>query len=191
MTKQLTLGALLGGIIAFAWSAASWMVMPWHASTLLAFHDADDIAHVIADHAPRSGMYVYPLRSPQGKTPEEIKAIEAADQERMKKGPFVFASVRREGMDSMTGLYIGGLLIDIGGALLLTWLLLQTRPMSYGGRVMFVLVAALAGAGMALLADWNWWSYSAGYTATTLTDVGISWFLAGLLIAKVAAPKAA
>ncbi len=34
-------GALVGGVIAFAWGWVSWMVLPWHMQTFHKFKDAD------------------------------------------------------------------------------------------------------------------------------------------------------
>ena len=75
------------------------------------------------------------------------------------------------------------------GALLLTWLVLQIRAPGYGARVGFVVIAALAGGIICHLPNWNWWGFSTSYTAVTLADVVVTWLLAGLVIAKVTAPK--
>jgi hypothetical protein len=37
---------------------------------------------------------------------------------------------------------------------------------------------------------WNWFDFSTAYTAASIVDLAIGWFLAGLVIAKFAAPKA-
>jgi hypothetical protein len=74
--------------------------------------------------------------------------------------------------------------IEILGALLLTWLLLQTTGLSYWRRVAFVTTAALAVAVLAALPDWNWLGFSARYTAIVTTDMVLGWFLAGLVIAR-------
>lgn len=191
MIKSLTLGALLGGIIVFVWSAASWIVLPWHATSLRPFQNEDAVARMIAENVPQSGVYAYPLSRTEGMTPEQKKAAEATGVEKMKKGPFLFVSVRREGFESLTGLYAIGVLGAMIEAFLLTWLLLQTRPRSYWGRVIFVVISALSGAVIIALPEWNWWSFSTAYTATVFGDVVIGWFLAGLVIAKFAAPKTA
>ena len=38
MMKRLFWGTVLGGLVVFGWGAISWMVLPWHASTLRAFN---------------------------------------------------------------------------------------------------------------------------------------------------------
>ena len=46
-------------------------------------------------------------------------------------------------------------------------------------------VAGLAASVIADLPDWNWWGYSAKYTAVSLLDYTLTWLFAGLVIAKV------
>jgi hypothetical protein len=43
MSKKLILGALLGGLVVFVWSAISWMAIPWHESTWRQFQDKNAI----------------------------------------------------------------------------------------------------------------------------------------------------
>jgi hypothetical protein len=81
------------------------------------------------------------------------------------------------------------ILIQMASALLLTWLLLQTSGLSYARRVLFLAVAGLAASVIADLPNWNWWGFSGAYTVVNLIDYTITWFLAGLVIAKVAKPR--
>ncbi len=80
--------------------------------------------------------------------------------------------------------------IQMASALLLTWLLLQTSGLRYARRVAFLAVAGLASGVIADLPNWNWWGFSGAYAVVNLIDYTITWFLAGLVIAKVAKPRA-
>jgi hypothetical protein len=71
-------------------------------------------------------------------------------------------------------------------ALLLTWMLLQTSGLSYARRAAFLAVAGLAASVIADLPYWNWYSFPTVYAAINLVDYTLTWFLAGLVIAKVA-----
>lgn len=173
-------GTVLGGIILFAWGAISWMALPWRESTILPFTNESGLAQVIVAGAPRSGMYMLPSAH------RGDNAAQAAAQEQMMKGPMVFASVRLGPMGSMGGLMATQVAIQLASALLATILLLHARPMAYGGRVLFVVGIALAVGVAGHLPEWNWWSFSAGYTMLDIADLVIGWGLAGLVIAKVA-----
>jgi hypothetical protein len=54
---------------------------------------------------------------------------------------------------------------------------------------MFIVTAALAVGVIAVLPNWVWWHFSTRWTLVTMTDIVVGWLLAGLVIAKVAAPK--
>jgi hypothetical protein len=103
----------------------------------------------------------------------------------------MFAAIRKEGFGSFPKTLITQLLYQMLAALLLTWMLLQTAGLSYARRVAFLAVAGLTASVIADLPNWNWWGYSAAYTAVNLIDYTLTWLLAGLVIAKVAKPQRA
>jgi hypothetical protein len=187
MLKSLVLGAILGGIAAFVWSLISWSMLPWHERALHSFQNEDEVSAVITSHAPVSGNYLLPTGpSQQWLRGEERKAAEEIRMQKMAKGPLMFAAIRKEGFGSFPKVLLTQLLCQMFAALLLTWMLLQTSGLSYAGRVTFLAVAGLAASVIADLPDWNWWGYSAKYTAVNLVDYTLTWLFAGLVIAKVA-----
>ena len=122
---------------------------------------------------------------------EQKKAADAAMMEKMKTSPFFYGVVRRHANENMARNMTYGLLFDILAALLVSGLVMKTAGMSYAGRVMFIVTVALAVGVIAVVPNWVWWHYSARWTLVTMADIAIGWLLAGLVIAKVAAPKAA
>jgi hypothetical protein len=191
MIRSLVLGTILGGLVAFLWSSISWEGIGWHERTLLTFQNEDDVSTAIASHMKQSGTYLLPAGPPQaGMNAEQKKAAQAVLMQKMQKGPVMFAAIRRDGFGSFTRGLITQILIQMAGALLLTWLLLQTSGSSYARRVAFLAVAGLAASVIADLPNWNWWGFSGAYTVVNLIDSTITWFLAGLVIAKVARPRA-
>jgi hypothetical protein len=190
MLKSLLLGTILGGLVAFLWSFVSWELLPWHEKALLTFQDEDAVASVIEAHTARSGTYLLPGGpSQEGMTAEQKKAAEKVQIEKMQKGPVMFAAVRQGGFGSYARGLITQVLCLMAAAFLLTWLLLQTRGLTYGRRVVFLAVAGLAASVIADLPNWNWWCFSGTYTAVNLADYTLTWLLAGLVIAKVAKPR--
>lgn len=191
MIRSLVLGTILGGLVAFLWSSVSWEVIGWHEKTLTTFQNEDDVSAVIASHITQSGTYLLPAGPSQaGMTSEQKKAAQNVQMQKMQKGPVMFAAIRRDGFGSFTRGLVAQVLIQMAGALLLTWLLLQTSGLSYTRRVAFLAVAGLAASVIADLPNWNWWGVSGAYTAVNLIDYTITWLLAGLVIAKVAKPRA-
>ncbi len=194
MTKTLVLGAILGGLVAFLWSNVSWEILPWHERTLLTFQDEDAVGRVVTEHAASSGVYLFPAGPKQaGMTKEQKKAAEAAAWEKMQKGPVVFAAIRREGFTSaaFTRGIMAQFLTQVIAAFLLTWMLLKTSGLSYWGRVGFLTVAGLAAGVISDLPNWNWWGFSGSYTTVAVVDSALTWYIAGLVIARVARPQRA
>jgi hypothetical protein len=187
MGKSLFLGGVLGGIILFAWGAFSHMVLPFYKNAILKFTDEDAVAQTLAANAPRSGIYAYPMGSDPGPgaTAEQKKAAEAAAWEKMKRGPFVFVAFTSRGLASLARPLTLEILTDILGALLVTWLVMQTGGLSYAGRWGFVMVAAFTAGVVEVIPNWNWWGFSGLYTLLEFVDLLAGAALAGLVIAKV------
>jgi hypothetical protein len=183
----LLIGAVLGGVVAFIWGAISWMVLGWHQATFRRFQNEDRVAEVLQENAPASGIYGYPEGPEHGAsvTPEERQAAETATWEKMKKGPLVLAVIQNRGFGSFPKYLAGALAINMIASLLFTWLLLQTSGLSYAERVAVVAVAALAGAVICRLPDWNWHGFPTNYTAVSVADCVIGWTLVGLVLAAV------
>jgi len=184
MSKTHLKAAIIGGLIVFIWGMFSWMVFPWHQSALHKFTNESDVADVIKDNAPVAGVYVLPntFSYNEGTSQEEM----AKGMQRMEKGPFMFATVRPSGMGKMTmAPFVLGLILQIFGAFIATWMLMQTKGLSFKRRVGFVTLFGVGVAVLGQLPDWNWWGLSGAYVATNMADLIIGWFLAGLGIAKI------
>jgi hypothetical protein len=183
----LLIGAVSGGAVAFVWGAISWMALGWHQATFRRFRDEDEVARVLRENAAESGLYSFPEGPEQrpGMTAEERQAAENAVWEKMKQGPLVMAVIQNRGFGSLPKYLTGAFAIYTLASLLLTWLLLQTTGLGYGERVAVVAVAALAGAVMCRLPDWNWHGFPASYTAVTVADTVIGWTLVGLVLAAI------
>lgn len=183
MYKKLGKGALIGGFTVFVWSMLSWMVFPWHIQTLYQFTDESAVAKVLRENTHQSGIYILPNTSHYSNhTPtKEIRKAE----EILKKGPFVFASVRLDGMKKMgiTPLIIS-LCSYILAAAVISWMLLQTSGLRFLERALFVTMIGVLVAVLGILPAWNWWYFSTTYTLVTCLDSIIGWALAGLFLAK-------
>ena len=187
MIKSVILGTILGGLVAFLWSFISWEVLPFHQKAVHTFQNEDEVLAMIASHTTESGNYLLPGGATQaGLNAEQKKAAQELVIQKMKKGPLMFAAVRRGGFDSFARTLITQLLIQMASALLLSWLLLQTTGLSYGRRVAFCAVVGLTASVIADLPNWNWWGFSGTYTLVNLIDYTLTWLFAGVVVAKFA-----
>lgn len=164
--KKLVLGTLLGGLITFSWGAFSWMVLPWHKATLRNFTNEHWVASAIRDNAPESGVYF------------------------LQQEPTTFATVRREAVNPTSrSFFVKGFFVELGGAFLLTLLLLALPELNYGRRVLVAALVSIIAAVTTHLPNWNWWGFSTGFTLVSMADQVIAWTLAGLAIAAITLRK--
>jgi hypothetical protein len=175
MIGRLMLGAVAGGLAAYLWGTISWMALPWHHATLRTFTNEVAVARVIEQNAPTPGVYLllpYHWQHP------------TLEQQSVSKGLMLFGAVRR-GSPDMTVYYLRGLGVMALGALFISALILMLPPLSYWQRVRLSAAIGLGAGVLVRLADWNWWSFSMPFTLVGIADLTITWFLAGLAIAKV------
>ncbi len=186
--KKLIFSAIAGAVIIFAWGSLSWMVLPWHMMTLNSFRNETSVTQVVLDNVSKDGMYMYPFchnNNEQSTTDGATKNME----EKMKEGPFIFASIHQKGCKGGMGPQMGiGFLTQVLASLLVAWLLLQTKGLSYSKRVLFVTLFGLAAAIVGHIPYWNWWGFEIKYTLVTCADLVMGWILAGFAIAGIAKP---
>src|SRR5256885_13673590 len=201
MLKSLSLGGMIGGLVLFAWGVVSWMLLPWHLATLEKFKDETKVAQALTANAAKSGVYLLPnvhkhepvMTEAKGKKAEakakkaeaKRKKAEAEGMIRMVQGSVMFAAVNLQGTSGSGAALPIQLATSIVSAFLATWLLVKVALPGYGQRVVFVVVLALTAGVICHVPDWNWWGFSAGYTAVAFADLLIGWTLAGLVMAKV------
>lgn len=174
------LAAVLGGVIVFAWGAVSWMVLGWHAPTIQAFANEDQVAQVLVDNAPVSGIYLLPKPQP---TQVAVPPAEAAPAQ---AGPFAFVAYAREGVDpQMTMPMAYAVAASILAALLIAWLVRAAEGLGYFQRVLFIATVGIVIAIAGRLPNWIWWHFSTEFMLVDLADVVIGWTLAALVMAAL------
>src|SRR5580700_10269798 len=168
MSKNHLKCALIGGLIVFIWGLFSWMVFPWHQTCLKRFTNESDVASAIKDNAPEAGMYVLPNTLAYHDETASHKEM-TRGMEMMENGPFMFASVKPYGIGRMTVRpFIVSFIIQVIGAFIVTWMLMQTKNLSFKNQVAFVTVFGLSIGILGRLPDWNWWGFSCGYVLSNI-----------------------
>jgi hypothetical protein len=186
MLTDLCVGAIVGGTVLWLWGAVSWMALPWHHATFLAFANEDEVVRLILTACPRSGVYGLP--APRASTDMDKAERETADRAahaRMVAGPIVTAIVQRNGFGSVPMAMLRAYIIYMLASVAITWLLLQSPQLGYWQQVAFVGVVGLSAAFICRLPDWNWHGYSTDYTAVNVADHVVGAVLLGLALAAV------
>lgn len=184
--KNVLLGGVLGGIIMFVWGAVSWTVFSWHNDNIQRFTDEISVTKHIQAHAPDSGVYIMPNphKFADGFSAEQKQLLMQDATQRMKKGPFIFMSISKQGADPEDPtMFIYAMLINVLIAGLITWLLLLIDFESYAKRYMVVLCIGFIVAVMATFPQWNWWKFSTMYSLTNFVSLWATFAFAGLVIA--------
>jgi hypothetical protein len=187
MDSKVIKGGIIGGLIVFVWGIFSWMILPWHERSLHHFKDEKKVYEVIKENAPESGIYIMPnmYAYRDGMSRSEKNKMIINQQKMMVNGPVMFASVAREGVGKMMFQpFIISLIIQMIGAGIITWMLLQTKIVIYKKQVEFFTVAGVLVGVLGILPAWNWWAYSTSYTAVLIADLAIGWCLAGFAVGK-------
>jgi hypothetical protein len=165
------LGAmLLGGILIFAWFGISWMVLPWHKTTMMGFKDEAAVVKVLAKNATASGVYVAPWTD-FGKTEQKTEK------------PFVFMSVKAEGMDVKNGMnerMLKDFFVCLFMAGLLACLLKKSSGCPGALGIKVGLIAGLAG----YMPHFIWFGFPIKYTLVGIADCVIAFTLAGAIVGK-------
>lgn len=164
-------GILLGAVLAFMWSSISWMVLPYHGSTLNQFNEPEKIGALIKENIDHAGVYVFP---------------KGEDMEDKKKGPTMFAVIRpgERSNFTMNKLVLRGFLATLVSSLILGIMLSAAAPrLNYIGRVMFVLMGGLFAGLAAAYPNCIWWEFPTDFVGLSIIDLVVSWGLAGLAMA--------
>ena len=176
MGSKILKGTFIGGLVAWIWLFISWTVLPWHCSVIQEFVNETEVAETIMQNSTYSGIYLLPNIC--------NKETMEYGSEALEKGPVVFASVKRYGLDLKTPVpYIIALVIQFIGAFFITLILLQARHLAYGSKVIMTILIALTIGVLGHLPSWNWWGFPFPYVFVQMCDLVIAWFFAGLFIA--------
>jgi len=196
MRRTLISGAL-AGLLAYAWSAVSWLAIPAHARTLHALSAGPTVAPALKSTATRAAVYNYP-GTPANDAAVQGTRDERAWLQRWTQGPAItFMVVLPDGADpNSPGPYVRALLLNVGAGLMFAWLLAAARGIDITprlGAVCGLAAGAFAGAA-SLLSEASFYHFPADYTTWAFADLLIGWMIGGAvagLILSRAAPRAA
>ena len=160
-------GAVIGGLIAFAWSAVSWMALPFHNKTVRMVAAPEAVAAALG--GGESGVYIG-MNDPAGKTAP--------------KAPFVFVSYSTAGWGGMGVSMLLGLLAQGVGGFFWTWILgkipgLTARDAALYGAFFGLCLGALGAAPNSI-----WWKFPWPFTLLYALDGVIAWTIASVAIAR-------
>lgn len=162
-------GAVAGGLIAFAWSAVSWMALPFHNRTVGLLADPAAVVHAVEAAAPTSGVFLV-ANDPHGQTAPT--------------DPFIFVSYHKAGWGSMGRTMLLGLLVQMAGGFFWTWILGKIPGLTSRDAALYGLFFGLCVGILGALPNSVWWKFPLGFSLLYVADAVISWTVASVVIAR-------
>ncbi len=162
-------GAVAGGLITFAWSSISWMVLPFHDKTIAHFSDPAALVNIMEAGAPKSGIYIL---------------ANDANGQAAPTDPFLFVSYEKRGWGPMGPTLLLGLLVQMTGAFFWTWILGKIPGLTLKNSALYGLFFGLCVGVLGALPNSIWWKFSWTFTLLYVADAAIAWTLASMILSR-------
>jgi hypothetical protein len=185
MTTRAFLAAVLGGIAMFIWNFIAHDLLPLGETGMREFKDEAAMLDALKTNlGDARGLYHFPGHEagPNATRQEKTDAMKRAI-EKAASGPsgvLLYHPTREFSFGKLLGIEFATELLE---AILVVFLLAQTRIESFGGRVGFVLVAGILAAITTNIPYWNWYGFPSNYTAVYMFIEIIGFLCVGLVAA--------
>jgi hypothetical protein len=184
---KILLTGVLGGIAMFIWSFIAHDLLPLGEIGMRQFRDEGPMLDAMKTNlGDAEGFYHFPghRAGPNATRQEKEDAMKRA-MEKAASGPsgiLLYHPTRQFSFGKLLGVEFATELIE---AILVVFLLAQTRVSSFGGRVGFVFVAGILAAIATNVSYWNWYGFPSVYTASYMFIQVIGFLCVGLIAALV------
>lgn len=180
--KKPVLGVVLGALTLFVWGMISWMILPWHNSTMRKLPEEQLISDTLKTVVTEPGFYIFP---------HDINAAGQRDQkewvEKHKKGPVGILAYSPFGKEPMGPInFIVEILAQLITAGLVMFVLnsCRERVASLGGRVFLTALLGLLIGVAVQIPYWNWFHFPLNFTVVAMADNIVSFALLGVVMSR-------
>jgi hypothetical protein len=194
MFKRIVLSGIAGAVLVFLMSTVFHLATRLGEVGVKGIANEDAVMATLRSEIHESGFYYFPgPNMAPGRTKEQMDADNAAYMAKYKAGPNGIIILNTGGEDFNFPKHIlNQFLFSLLSGLLIAWILQVTAAAtSYGTRLGIVIVIAITGATIYTLPYWNWYGFPGNYIVAELVTWTVSWFVAGLAMAKISKPVAA
>ena len=187
MTTRAFLAAILGGIAMFIWSFIAHDLLPLGEMGMREFKDEAAVLDALKTNlGDARGLYHFPgHRAGTNATRQEKSDAMKRAMEKAASGPsglLIYHPSREFTFGKLLGIEFATELLE---AILVVFLLTQTRIESFAGRVGFVFLAGILAAITTNVPYWNWYGFPSRYTAAYMSIEIIGFLCVGLIAALV------
>ncbi|OLA99009.1 MAG: hypothetical protein DMF36_00805 [Verrucomicrobia bacterium] len=185
---KILLAGILGGIVMFIWTSIAHMALPLGEAGLGEIPNESAVLSAMQSNiGEQTGLYIFPGRG-LGKNATRQEKQEAMKHmgEKIATNPsgilMYHAPGRPLSLGKLLGVELGTELLE---AILVVFLLAQTRIASFAGRVGFVLAAGILAAIATNVSYWNWHGFPCVYTASYMLIQIVGFLCVGIVAALV------
>lgn len=171
--KKWIIGAIVGGILTFAWQTLSWTVLDLHRNGQQYTPKQDSILQYLSSQFSESGDYFLPTY-PVGASQEEMNKL----METSKGKPWAKISYHTAWDANMTANILRGLLVNIIMVAMMVWVLMKMGKTSFSTILISCLFVGLIGYLNFPYASYIW--YQGGGIRADLLDALLQWGLCGI-----------
>lgn len=185
MTTRILLAAALGGIAMFIWSTIAHTVLPLGEVGVREMSNEGAVTDALKTNLGKGdGLFLFPGPG-LGPNPTREAKHEAMSHmgEKLANNPsgfLVYHSQRPLNFPRLLGVEFA---TELAEAILVVFLLAQTRLMSFGARVGFVTVAGILATIATNVPYWNWYGFPKRYTAAYMFIQIVGFLIAGIVSA--------
>jgi hypothetical protein len=181
---RILLAGIVGGIVMFIWTSIAHMALPLGEAGINEIPNESAVLGAMQSSiGDKTGLYIFPgLGVGKSATREERNQAMKQMQQRIAANPSGILMYHPPGRPFAFG---KALAIEFSNevlqAILVIWLLAQTRIASFAGRVGFVLIAGILAAITTNVSYWNWYGFPCVYTASYILIEIVGFVLVGVV----------
>jgi hypothetical protein len=185
--KKFIIGSLVGTVLIFVWSFASWELLPVHVHSFNYTPKQDSVMKMLDKALPTSGAYMLPTadnRNVESINSTYMKAMEENMKSMTgKSNAIIFYTKNTPAMDPMQ--IVRGIIIDLFAVMsaIIILVLAKDRLRTFFMRFWVILLIGFIVALNSYLLDWNWMGFPWHFIKRQLVDVFVEWGLVGLCLA--------
>ena len=185
---RILLAGILGGIVMFIWTSIAHMALPLGEAGINEIPNESVVLDAMqSSMGDKTGLYIFPgLGVGKNATREEKNEAMKQMQQRIAANPSGILMYHPPGRQFAFGKSLAvEFSTEVLQAILVIWLLAQTRIGSFAGRVGFVLVAGILASITTNVSYWNWYGFPGVYTSSYILIEIVGFVLVGVIAALI------
>jgi hypothetical protein len=185
---RILLAGVLGGIAMFIWTSIAHMTLPLGEAGINEIPKESAVLNAMqSSMGETTGLYIFPgLGVGKNATREEKNEAMKQMQQKIAANPSGILMYHPPGRPFAFGKSLAiEFSTEVLQAILVIWLLAQTRLSSFAGRLGFVLIAGILASITTNVSYWNWYGFPGVYTASYMLIEIVGFALVGVIAALV------